>query len=322
MKVFVKTPARLHLGLIDLRGDLGRIFGGLGVAIDKPNVILEAQDSNKIVVEGPKQDQVRTLVERFLNTYQVKTGVSIRVQKIIPEHSGLGSGTQLALAVAAALAKLFRLQASVQELASTMGRGKRTGIGTAIFEQGGFVIDGGKKVAKQNCQSDHFPVLLCRQPFPEDWRFVVAIPNVKRGLAKKEEMEAFKRLPPMPTEDIGKICRLTMFKLLPALLEQEIQIFGEALTEIQILIGDYFAQVQGSRYASLVATEVIEFMQKIGAYGVGQSSWGPAIYGLARGRQQAEEIEDKVQTLVNERSGGQVFIAKANNKGACLKIIK
>ena len=27
MKVYVKTPARLHMGLIDLKGNLGRIFG-------------------------------------------------------------------------------------------------------------------------------------------------------------------------------------------------------------------------------------------------------------------------------------------------------
>ena len=48
VKVYVKTPARLHLGLIDLNGDLGRMFGGLGVGIDHPNVIVEAEQSQRI----------------------------------------------------------------------------------------------------------------------------------------------------------------------------------------------------------------------------------------------------------------------------------
>ena len=49
MKVYVKTPARLHLGLIDLNGDLGRLFGGLGVAINCPNFVLEAKNRRRLM---------------------------------------------------------------------------------------------------------------------------------------------------------------------------------------------------------------------------------------------------------------------------------
>ena len=55
MKVYVKAPARLHLGLIDLGGDLGRLFGGIGVAINQPNVIVEAEKSERFTVEGRKK---------------------------------------------------------------------------------------------------------------------------------------------------------------------------------------------------------------------------------------------------------------------------
>jgi beta-ribofuranosylaminobenzene 5'-phosphate synthase len=54
IKVYVKTPARLHLGLIDLNGDIGRIYGGLGVALDHPNVILETQKSKPLTVSGKR----------------------------------------------------------------------------------------------------------------------------------------------------------------------------------------------------------------------------------------------------------------------------
>jgi beta-ribofuranosylaminobenzene 5'-phosphate synthase len=316
VKVYVKTPARLHLGLIDLNGDLGRRFGGLGVSINRPNVILEAQPAEKLAVTGEKTEQVKTLAKRFLETYNIKANASINVKQAIPEHAGLGSGTQLALAVATALAKLFDVKASVQELAKTMGRGQRTSVGTTIFEQGGFVVDGGKSTSKNS-----FPATIFRQPFPRDWVFVVAIPNVQKGLAKNEETAAFKALSPMKPENAGRMCRLTIMKLLPALVERDIKSFGEALTQIQTVVGDYFAEVQGGTYSSLTAAEGIVLMQKLGAYGSGQSSWGPAFYGLTQ-KEKAKQIQLKVKAFLRKSGGGQVFIAKANNRGAYIKVTR
>ena len=316
MKVSVRTPARLHLGLIDLNGDLGRMFGGIGVGINRPNVVLEAEQTKNLTVTGEKITQVTTLAERFLETYNIKSNVTIEVKQVIPEHSGLGSGTQLALAVATALAKIFDVKASVQELAEAMGRGRRTSVGTTIFEQGGFVVDGGKNISEKR-----FPATIFNQPFPQEWRFVVAVPKVNKGLAKSEEVAAFKALTPMKAEDAGKMCRLTMMKLLPALMERDIKSFGEALTKIQIVIGNYFAEVQGGTYSSQEAAECIALLQKLGAYGAGQSSWGPAAYGIAQ-KENAKKIEAKVKAFLKKSVGGRVFTAKANNKGAYIKISK
>ncbi len=74
----------------------------------------------------------------------MQPNVHINVKEAIPPHIGLGSGTQLSLAIAVALAKVFKVQASTQELTVAMNRARRTGVGTAIFEKGGFVVDGGK----------------------------------------------------------------------------------------------------------------------------------------------------------------------------------
>jgi beta-ribofuranosylaminobenzene 5'-phosphate synthase len=320
VKVYVKTPARLHLGLIDLNGNLGRIFGGLGVGINHPNVILEAQRSERLSVTGEKIGQVKSLAKRFFDAYHIKANVSIYVKQVIPEHVGLGSGTQLALAVATALAELFNVKASARELALAMGRARRSGIGVAVFEKGGFVVDGGKTIKDSTYSSESFPPVIFHQPFPEDWTFVVAIPNVKKGLSKDEEIAAFKRLSPMPAEDVGRICRLTMMKLLPSLAEHDIKNFGEALTQIQIIVGKYFAQAQGGTYSSIAATEGIRLMQKFGAHGVGQSSWGPTFYGLFQNEKEAKEIQSKIEAFLREGVGGQVFTAKANNKGVNIKV--
>jgi beta-ribofuranosylaminobenzene 5'-phosphate synthase len=149
----------------------------------------------------------------------------------------------------------------------------------------------------------------------------VAIPNVQKGLAKSEETAAFKALSPMKAEDAGRMCRLTMMRLLPALIERDIKSFGEALTQIQIVIGDYFAEVQGGTYSSQTATEGIALLQKLGAYGAGQSSWGPAFYGLTQ-KEKAREIELKIKAFLKKNAGGQVFVAKANNRGAYIKVTK
>lgn len=317
MKVYVKTPARLHLGLIDLNGDLGRMFGGLGVGINKPNVIIDVQQAEKTQITGTETELAKAIVKRFFDTYPIKGNVQMDVKAAIPAHVGLGSGTQFSLAIATALAKLFNIKATTPQLALAMGRAQRTGVGTAIFQKGGFVVDGGKKTQLNT----GFPPLIYRQPFPSEWRFIIAVPNIQKGLSNSEETSAFAKLSPMKTEAVAKICRLTMLKLLPALAEQDIESFGEAVTNIQITTGEYFANVQGGTYSNIEIRQTLEFIKTIkGIYGYGQSSWGPAVYGITK-QQNAKEVLKKVKAYLAKGAGGEAFVAKGNNRGATIKLI-
>jgi len=72
-------------------------------------------------------------------------------------------------------------------------------------------------------------------------------------------------------------------KMLPALVEDDIAHFGQALTQVQQLVGDGFAAVQGGQFANTLSGQIIEHMLEQGALGAGQSSWGPAVYALALG---------------------------------------
>ena len=266
---------------------------------------------------GKRTELTRKFASQFLKTKKIEDKVAINVEQIIPSHVGLGSGTQLALAVASSISKLFGVEGSAQEYAAILDRTAQSGVGTAVFAEGGLVVDGGKNTRDPSKKA--IPV-ICRMPFPDEWRFVVAIPNTQKGLSDEAETSAFGKLPPMPQSEVGRICRLTMLKLLPAVPEHDIESFGSALTEIQRIVGDAFTGAQGGRYASTPAGQCVEFMLEMGVYGAGQSSWGPTVYGLVKSKE-AKEACSKLQTFLAEGAGGEVFVAKANNHGATIRTL-
>lgn len=321
MKVRIRTPARLHFGIVDLGGELGRLFGSVGIAIDEPNCVLEVRPFRDLRVSGPGAERAKKLAERFLSHYGLRGGCKISIESSIPGHVGLGSGTQLALAIAKALSEIYSIKATVRELALVMGRGSVSGIGTGAFEKGGFLVDGGKLMkGRGEGPWKGVPPIIFNHSFPDDWMFVVAIPNVSRGLSGVNEERAFMNLPPISSEAAGKACRLVLMRMLPSVIEGDIQGFGHTLTQLQTLTGDCFSSVQGGRYCHPTVKECVELMLKQGAYGAGQSSWGPATYGLVRGLEQAERVKGTLEVFI-EKTGGKVFHARADNEGAKVQVI-
>ena len=318
MRVTVRAPARLHFGFIDLDGSLGRRFGSIGLAIDEPKIILEAGTADRFSVEGDEHNRGAALARRFLRHYGIREGVHISVKELIPAHVGLGSGTQLALSLAAALARLFSIEAGVCEFAAVMGRGKRSGIGIAAFERGGFIVDGGQRVGTPDrpCNPDSPPPVIIRHPFPKDWTFVVAIPNVGRGLAGDMEGRAFRRVSARHTGGTGALSRTVLMQMLPALLERDAVAFGHSLTSIQRIVGGWFRPIQGGTFASELGARVARAMARAGALGVGQSSWGPTVYALATDERLATKLEHAARRAMSESGDGTVFRARANNRGA------
>lgn len=319
-KFWVKTGARLHLGQLDLNGSLGRLYGGLGLAIDQPQLELTAEKKSGLCIESPdfERNRVRLIAQQYLEHYSLP-GAKINIIQSLPSHSGLGSGTQLALALGFALTRLYGLQPSLLELAGVTDReGSRSGIGVAGFEQGGFLVDGGKPATardKMNLTETkfHVPPLLTRLPFPEEWAVILAIPNKEEKMFGSKEEKVFKAMLPMEEHISGKISRLLLLKLLPALIEKDLEHFGQAVTEIQEYLGDYFTPAQGGRFATAQGAAVAEFMLAQGAAGVGQSSWGPTVYGFTDEKNLAA-LAESTRNFMGDH--GQVWVARAVNRGA------
>ncbi len=308
--VTVTAPARLHLGFIDPEGLFGRRFGSLGVAINEPRFTLEARTAPRVHVEGDPHGRVEPLLRDLLRHFSLDQGVSIRCRETVPAHVGLGSGTQLSLAVASAVVRLFNLDVTVTELARITGRGRRSGIGVSVFAQGGFVLDSGRG------QSGSIPTVLFRHPFPEEWRFVVVIPKVSETFHGNREEEAFDRLTAPPQAEVGEVCRLVLMQLLPSLIEKDVELFGQALTTIQKTVGGWFAPIQGGTYAAEFSGEILELLTTEGAAGVGQSSWGPTLYGLVGGPDGARHLKEQLRRKLEGRVKAMIFTTGANNQGA------
>lgn len=309
---WIKTGGRLHLGQLDLNGSLGRIFGGIGIAIDEPSMELVAERCDSLVIspETEERKRLEEIAQQYLHRYELP-GARIKLQRTLPAHSGLGSGTCLSLSVGFAITRLYGLNTTVAELAAVTDReGSRSGLGVAAFEQGGFLVDGGKVAAGENRR--RIPPLIARLPFPEEWSIVLALTNAERVFGKKEE-KAFGSLPRMKEEVAGAICRMLMMRLLPSLVEKDLEGFGAALTAIQEHLGAHFTAIQGGLYASAEGARIAAFLRTRGAVGVGQSSWGPTIYGFVR-RESAGPLVQELQASIRDR--GRAWAASGRNRGA------
>jgi beta-ribofuranosylaminobenzene 5'-phosphate synthase len=326
-QVTVKTPARLHFGLLDTNGELGRIFGSIGVAIQYPNIELEAQAAESLIVEGLEKERLERYARRFLEQVPLPFSVRLSLKSSIPSHVGLGSGTQLALAVGAALARIAGVELSILEIAALMGRGVHSGIGTAAFQTGGFILDGGhpfgaktSPAAGRDVLKQSVPPVIFRHALPPEWRFVIAIPQTTPGISGESEKRAFDALPSTPSSLAEKISRLVLMKMLPSIIDQDILNFGAALTKVQRLVGDCFAGVQGGRFANNASDRIISFFLDQGACGAGQSSWGPAVYALVDGPSAAKRLEAETRQFLQGLDGGTTFAVPADNQGAQIAI--
>jgi len=309
-RVLVRAPARLHFGVLDLRGHLGRRFGGIGAAVPVPGVVLEARPAGELAVEGPDAERALEFARRYLARRSLTGGARIRVLEAIPPHAGLGSGTQLALSVARALAELHGQPTDADQLALAVGRGRRSAIGTWLFEQGGFILEGGRRPG-----SDAVAPRLARLPMPPSWRCVVVVPEGQPGLSGEAEAAAFAELVPPAQEEVERVAHIVLLQLLPALADADLPAFGDALSEIQRVTGRWFTSAQGGPFAPGQSADLVGKLAGWGAIGgVGQSSWGPAVYGIVGSEQEGTRLEALARAASGLRA--RVYQTPFANQGA------
>jgi beta-ribofuranosylaminobenzene 5'-phosphate synthase len=288
-EVVVTAPARLHFGMLDPAGIGTRRFGGVGVAVEFPRfvVALRSRSGEEVIAHGPQAERAVAFAGRARAAFGLEGGVEIDVREAIPSHVGLGSGTKLGLAIARGVAELAGVSARPEELADASGRGARSSVGCWTFAAPGLVVEAGVR------GHDSISPLVARHPMPEPWRCVVAMPLGVEGLSGNAEERFFSLLRVEGSAIEPRVSRLVLTALLPGLVTADIDEFGAALAEIQREIGSMFASQQGGVFHPRAAP-IVEALHALGVGAVGQSSWGPTVYGIVDDPDRAASVAEEL----------------------------
>jgi beta-ribofuranosylaminobenzene 5'-phosphate synthase len=314
--VTVVAPARLHLGFVDPDGSLGRPFGSLGLTIDGPatRIALRHAARDSIDAEADTQDVERASahIVALKRLFRRDASLAIELREVLPAHAGFGSGTQLALALGRGFASLHGIDVATADLARALGRGKRSGIGVAAFDRGGFLVDGGPG-------KDAPAPLLARAEFPEQWRVLLVLDPRGAGLHGEDEGRVLSQLAPMPRATAAHIAHLVLMQILPALHESDFAPFAQGVSEVQRVIGAHFAPAQrAGAYTSAEVAQVVEWLGANFDAAIGQSSWGPTGFAILASQADADRAVDRARAAGQIAAPLALRIVKGRNHGALL----
>ncbi len=307
-EIVVSAPARLHFGMVDPAGLGRRRFGGCGVGIVSPRVVVAVRPraGEEVTADGLQAERAGAFAQRARVAFGHPGGLEVEVREAIPSHVGLGSGTKLGLAVARGVAELAGTAAEPEALAKASGRGARSSVGSWTFAAPGVVLEAGVT------QSGSLSPLVARHRVPESWRCVLALPRDGQGLSGDAEERFFDVLHEQATAE-PRVARLLLTALLPGLMTGDLDEFGAALSEIQREIGAMFAARQGGVFHPRAAP-IVEALEALGVGAVGQSSWGPTVYGIVAGEQRAAEIAEGLRATTD--AGTDIRVVDFDRRGA------
>lgn len=322
--LLVQTGSRIHLGFFNIISDY-TAYGSIGISLDKPSYKILADVHDSVSVENDKDGRVLLACQQITRLLNIK-GLRVRVLEEIPAHVGFGSATQLKLALGVSAVKLYNLDFYVRDLAGLMGLGFASGIGVASFEGGGFIIDAGRLLKDKSIppviNSNDIPKIISRIKIPKTWRFILVTPLHKKGFDETKERLIMMNPKPMPSALSSEISRLILTGLVPAVLWSDARLFGKVLTKIQFMIGEYFKPIQGGIFCCEETEFIVKTLISLGAYGAGQSSWGPTAYGIIDNDQLAGKIANKLRYKLDKRDiNAKIIIAKPRNHGAIIKTV-
>ncbi|HVE09465.1 MAG TPA: beta-ribofuranosylaminobenzene 5'-phosphate synthase family protein [Paraburkholderia sp.] len=319
--VTVDAPARLHMGFLDPSGSLGRSFGSIGLAIDGRGTRVCARLADNMQVVRAQSDAQRVRIEQYLERLHAAWGgppLAIDVEQAPRSHCGLGSGTQLALALGTAYARLAGVPASTDAIARLLGRGGRSGIGALSFDHGGLLVDGGP--ARAHDHGRGMPPLLFRQPFPDAWRVVLVDDLSREGLHGEEERRGLAALPPFPQTLAAHLCHLVLMRVLPGVAEHDFDAFADGISAVQQTIGEYFAPVQGGVYSSPAVARAMQAIAQGQRAALGQTSWGPTGFAIVRSAELAERALADARAASRDAVSLTFAITQARNRGAAQSV--
>lgn len=344
------TGSRLHFGLMELCESAPNRYAGLGVMLAGPKmharISFDSVTADVSISDDIDAESASEYLQR-IQSWQAKSKTPSQVEllKGYPFHAGLGAGTQLAclLSVAEALASFeirgkFKSQPSsashwqsvgqaltignddnsihssfnAESLALLSGRGLRSAIGLTGFLEGGLVLDQGHEngdLLRRKIQAQVVQI-------PKAWRFVLIRGHASSAITGPLESTMIGRMAAKANPSRARMLELARIALDHA-TSASFDAFCSVLEEYMQLAGDMFAPVQGGRYNGAVCAQAVAIASQYGLKAVGQSSWGPTIFGLCESQSQAESIAHSIRQHADNWT---VQISSAAASGAMVRM--
>jgi beta-ribofuranosylaminobenzene 5'-phosphate synthase len=318
MRVRVDVGARLHFGFQNLSLTHERLYGGVGVGLESPSVVLEAEPAETVACDRSPFAEYAAESCALLGV----DGVALDVVETLPRHVGLGSGTQAALGTLAAVAGAHDRSPEVRKRAPALDRGGRSGVGVAAFESGGLVVDAGHPTerfttAPPNPGEWSVPAVIARRGVDPSWRFLLVLPDADPGRSGADEDESMRNAVEGADPAVAdELAAVLVRRLLPAVAEGRLGAFGDALGAFGRLNGAWYADEQGGVYRPPAGQIVDALSESPAVRGVGQSSWGPAVYGVTDASDAPEAVAAAEAALSELGLEGRVSVRAARNRGA------
>lgn len=256
--VSVATTARLHFGFFDPSGKSSKPFGSFGLSLSEPWTRLTLRRASENAIHGPEAERAARYLDTIRTAHGIEQAYSLDIEAAIPSHAGLGSGTQLALAVGTAFGRLEGLDLSPPKIAALLERGTRSGIGIATFDVGGAILDSGPR-------DGALPQLVTRAAFPERWRALLIFDPEAKGLDGADELAAFETLPAYSEDERAALEARIVERALPALETADFGAFCDEVGHLQARMGAYFAPLQGGVFTSRRVAAVVAALRAAGA---------------------------------------------------------
>ena len=281
-----------------------------------PGIRLRVRPAPLLGATGPLADRALDFVRRTAAAMKLPSlpQCHLHIESAPREHIGLGTGTQLGMAVATAIHILAGEPLGLPgELAATVGRGQRSAIGSHGFAVGGLLVEAGKR------QAEAVSPLVARMELPAEWRVLLLLPRRTTGLHGDAERQAFARLPAVPSETTAALCTEALLNLLPAAADADFAAFSASLYRFGQTAGSCFASQQEGTFFDRHAAALAKRLRDLGIEGVGQSSWGPSIFAIVPNETAGQDL---VANLHDEADANDYdcMLTACENQGARVEV--
>ena len=314
-RIRISTPSRIHLGFLELDNSSERIFGSIGLTISKFENIIEISKNKKFQIISDNQNakkRIEEMVKILKENYKIHR-CKIEILKTIPQHIGLGSGTQLTLAIGSLISELNNLNLNPKIISSMFGRGLRSGIGIQSFESGGFIVDCGKQK-----RSNSIPPVFFNSKWPKEWKIILVFDNSIVGVSGKNETQEFKKIATTHPKICKENCKALLMQILPGLMEKKFYVFTKGLRIIQENMSKVFYSSK-KKYTSHKVEKIFKFLIKKKISGFGQTSWGPTGFIFCENKKKRNELFSELEHFIKLNNIQDIFLEKINGRNSGYK---